>query len=310
MMNITEMQLARIAPHALSAGRITTWYPHVASALAEFHIDTIESIAATLATFLEETGEFRVIEEDLRYGPHLLMKQWGTRFPTFEIASAYAYRPEAIANRAYGNRMGNGPEESGDGWRNRGRGLIQITGAINHRRCLNGLGRSADDHDYLLTPEGASRSGCWFVRHGVIHSRTGAEIDLKEIADRGDFLTFSVYVNGANPPINWDTRQHYYYIAKGTLGDDPAPDLPIRIVPSTPRAMRVGYRGADVAELQKLLQAAGFALPRSIFNGSPDGIFGQEVLKAVTDFQAKYGLDIDGVAGPDTMARLRQTKVE
>jgi len=88
-----------------------------------------------------ETGDYTVFSENLNYSADGLMRTWPAHFPTADIANAYARQPEKIANRAYGGRMGNGDEASGDGWKYRGRGAIQTTGRLNYQDVANGMNR-------------------------------------------------------------------------------------------------------------------------------------------------------------------------
>ncbi len=89
-----------------------------------------------------ETGEYRVFSENLNYSPRLLDKVFGKYFPG-NLEESYAHQPEKIANRVYGNRMGNGNETSGDGWKYRGRGALQLTGKDNYKLFS----------DYLKNPQ-------------------------------------------------------------------------------------------------------------------------------------------------------------
>lgn len=109
----------------------------------------IRWIAYALATAYHETGARMVpIVENLNYSAQGLRGTFPKYFATDAIANQYARKPEAIANRAYGNRMGNGPESSGEGWKYRGRGLVQITGKTNY--TLYGI---ANDPDKALLPD-------------------------------------------------------------------------------------------------------------------------------------------------------------
>jgi putative chitinase len=91
-----------------------------------------EQTAHFFAQVSHETGEFRLFSENLNYSADGLMKTFSKYFPTKVLAMSYARQPEKIANRVYGNRMGNGPEASGDGWKYRGRGALQLTGKSNY----------------------------------------------------------------------------------------------------------------------------------------------------------------------------------
>ena len=103
------------------------WFDALNEILPDYEIDTVKRVAAFVAQCAHESAEFTALQENLNYRAESLSKIWPKKFPA-AIAAQYARRPEAIANRAYADRMGNGPEASGDGWRYRGRGLIQLTG--------------------------------------------------------------------------------------------------------------------------------------------------------------------------------------
>ena len=93
------------------------------------HFDLFENpkrMAAFLAQIAHESGGFNFVKEGLNYSAASLRKTWPKRFTTLEIANQYARKPVKIANKVYANRMGNGDEASGDGYRYRGRGLIQL----------------------------------------------------------------------------------------------------------------------------------------------------------------------------------------
>lgn len=141
--------------------------PAFASALAEHlprhGVDTPQHVAAFLAQVGHETGGLVRWTENLNYSADGLRKTWPQRFRDAATANAYARQPERIANRVYADRMGNGPDSSGDGWRFRGRGLIQVTGRDNYTRLADYTGRDpASLPAWLETPEGATVSACWF----------------------------------------------------------------------------------------------------------------------------------------------------
>ena len=150
---------------------------------AEFDISTPERQAAFLAQVVHESGSFRQVRENLNYSAEGLLRVFPKYFNQQE-AIEYARNPERIANRVYANRMGNGPESSGDGWRYRGRGLIQITGRSNYVDCLAFF--PYQTVDWLETPAGAARSAGWFwMKRG-----------LNTFADARDIATISRRVNG------------------------------------------------------------------------------------------------------------------
>lgn len=107
---------------------------------------------------LHETQLLERLEENLNYSAQRLTQVWPARFPTFGAAALYQYKPEALANKVYGGRMGN--TAPGDGWRYRGRGIPQITGRDNYVTLakLTGL-PLVDQPELLLNPDGAMRCG-------------------------------------------------------------------------------------------------------------------------------------------------------
>lgn len=167
---------------------------------------TNERVAAFLAQLAHESGGFNFIKENLNYGAKGLMTTFKKYFPTEELAKQYERKPEMIANRVYANRMGNGPETSGDGWKFRGRGLIQLTGKDNYTRFASGLEISIDECvDYLETPAGACSSAGWFWDNN----------SLNAYCDRGDFLGLTKRINGGTNGLA--DRQHHYDVALQTL---------------------------------------------------------------------------------------------
>ncbi len=117
---------------------------------------------------------------------------------TMEIAEAYARQPEKIANRVYADRMGNGSEASGDGWKYRGRGLIQLTGKENYQKLAQDHGVDCvNNPDVLLDPELALTSACWFWK----------KYNINRYADNDDIHMVTKRINGGNNGILH--RQHY-----------------------------------------------------------------------------------------------------
>lgn len=171
----------------------------LAAVCEEFEINTPQRIAAFLAQVGHESGNLKFVKENLNYSAQGLRKVFPKYFPNDDVAMQYQRNPEAIANRVYANRMGNGPEDSGDGWRYRGRGLIQLTGHDNYMRCMNDLG--VDDPGYFETPEGAARSAGWFW----------ASRNLNAVADTGDIKKMTKLINGGFIGLE-DRIKHYEHI--------------------------------------------------------------------------------------------------
>jgi putative chitinase len=183
------------------------WYEALCQILPDYDIDTVPRVAAFLAQTAHESGNYRFIKENLNYKAASLTKVWPKYFPTMEIANQYANKPEKIANRAYGGRMGNGPEESGDGWKYCGRGLIQLTGKDNYTRYAQSLEISLDEaQEHLTTFEGCVQSAAWFWEAN----------NLNQWADKGDILTLTKRINGGT--LGLEDRIKHYNHALHVLG--------------------------------------------------------------------------------------------
>ena len=124
-MELTQEQLQQIIP---KNQYVSYWYTALQQLLPQYEINTPDRIAAFLAQCAHESGGFVFIKENLNYRWQSLRKVFPKYFPTDALAQQYEKQPQKIANRVYASRMGNDPEESGDGWRFCGRGLIQVTG--------------------------------------------------------------------------------------------------------------------------------------------------------------------------------------
>lgn len=149
--------------------------------------DSKVRLAHFFAQILHESGCMRFDTENLNYSSDALRRVFGKYFKTKEDADAYARKPEKIANRVYANRNGNGGEETGDGWKYRGRGLIQLTGKDNYRAFANWIGdtRILDEPD-LVSSEYAVHSAVFYW------DRNG----LNQLADGDDVVALTRRING------------------------------------------------------------------------------------------------------------------
>lgn len=147
-MEITQAQLMRAVP-SLDKSRVDEFVASFNMWAIHFGIDTSKRVAMYLAEVFHESGNLRYTEENMNYSADGLLKTWKRRF-TKEKAQMYARNPEKIANYVYANRMGNGNEASGDGWRFRGRAFIGITGRDNYQKyadsewCVGDLMKNPD----------------------------------------------------------------------------------------------------------------------------------------------------------------------
>ncbi|MCU9956464.1 MULTISPECIES: glycoside hydrolase family 19 protein [Burkholderia] len=165
-MNLTAPIVAAScgAPPALAA----QWLAPLQDACAARQINTPLRAAAFLATVGVESARLTAVVENLSYSAEGLLATFPTYFDEGE-AQQYARRPPAIANRVYAGRYGNGDEASGDGWRYRGRGLMQITFHDNYQLCAVALGLPlVQQPDLLAVPANAAASAAWrWAAHGL-----------------------------------------------------------------------------------------------------------------------------------------------
>jgi putative chitinase len=201
---LSQEQLAQLIP---GNPYVDHWYEALALCLPDYDINTPQRVAAFIAQCAHESGGFKFLKENLNYKAASLTKVWPKYFPTMEIAQQYANKQEMIANRAYGGRMGNGPEASGDGWKFCGRGLIQLTGRSNYQAFADSIETDVEEIPaYLGTFEGAVQSACWFWESNK----------LNQWADKNDILTLTKRINGGT--LGLEDRIKHYNHALHVLG--------------------------------------------------------------------------------------------
>lgn len=180
---VTRDILSVLAP---TNKNIDIWVEAMNTILPKYDIVTPKRLAAFLAQTAHESAGFTAVRENLNYSAQALMKTWPSRFNATSAAT-YARQPEKIANKVYANRMGNGDEASGDGWRYRGRGLIQTTGKANYTKLAQYIKKTLQETiEYCETVKGAVESACFYW----------ASNNLNAIADTGDMTALTRRING------------------------------------------------------------------------------------------------------------------
>ena len=206
-MELSLQQLKELLPKNPYVGH---WHQALSQLLPDYEINTAQRIAAFVAQCSHESGGFTALKENLNYKAVTLRKIFPKYFPSDDLANVYANMPnkqEAIANRVYASRMGNGDEHSGDGYRYCGRGLIQLTGKTNYQSFADSLEMNVEDvPEYLATFEGAAQSACWFWESN----------NLNQWADKGDIVTLTKRINGGT--IGLEDRIKHYEHALHVLG--------------------------------------------------------------------------------------------
>ncbi len=205
---ITRAQLLAIMPNAAPAA--PQYLRPLGEAMGRYAIDRPARQAAFLAQLAHESGQLRRVQENLNYAWDGLRKVFPRHFRSDAEAQAYDRQPERIANRVYANRMLNGDEASGDGWRFRGRGPIQVTGRENYRKAGQALGIGLEsDPDRMLDPATGCLAAAWFW-----HSR-----GLNTLADadsENGFREITRRINGGF--LGLEERIHYWERARQVLG--------------------------------------------------------------------------------------------
>ncbi len=184
MSELTKEKL--VAALQCSDALANKWLAPIVEAMGAYAVTTPQRQAAFLAQIGHESGSLTIVEENLRYSAHGLLATFPKHF-TAELAELYAKMPEKIGSRVYAGRMGNGDEASGDGYRYRGRGLIQLTGKSNYQACGGALGLSLVDCPELLTEPGtAAKAAGWFWD----------DRSINDMADTGSFEKMTRAING------------------------------------------------------------------------------------------------------------------
>ena len=254
------------------------WYSAMLEILPMWDINTIERVAGFVAQCGHESRNFSVLTENLNYSAAALNKIFPKYFRRAgRDAQAYHRQPEKIANVIYANRMDNGDTDSGDGWRFRGGGILQLTGRYNYTEFAEDVGMSAEEAvDYVRTKKGALDSACWFWD----------ENNLNKHCDNMDIVKMTKRINGGTIGLE-DRKKHWAHALDVLGGDYEEPEV------SYDQVVRKGSRGPLVAEVQEKL------------NIEPaDGIFGPGTERSVKAWQSSNGLTADGIVGPKTLGKL------
>lgn len=203
--SITAEQLRQIVP-TLSDSKCREYLPYLLKIMSEFEINTPLRVATFIAQTAHESGGYITLIENLNYSAQRLLQVFPRKF-TQATAINYDRQPQKIANYLYANKIGNGDETSGDGWRYKGRGVVQVTGRGNYKACGVELGLDLIAFPELLEQSlNAFRSAGWYWKSRNCNS----------FADRGDFIGLTKAINGGLNGL--DDRKAYYARAKSVFG--------------------------------------------------------------------------------------------
>ncbi len=208
-MSITldKVMLQTIIPHAKEEN-IDFYLAALNEQLEKFDINSPLRVCHFLAQIAHESGSFNFRTENLNYSAKALRAVFGKYFATDDDAESCARQPEKIANIVYASRMGNGDADSGEGWKYRGRGLIQLTGKDNYEQCGAAIGLPlADEPDQVAeSADTAVAAACWFWKLRR----------LNEAADEDDVELITRRINGGTHGL--EDRKEFLERAKKALG--------------------------------------------------------------------------------------------
>ncbi len=181
-MKLTPDRLRQALPLAPIA-----WLVSLCHLNPRWEINSPARVAAFIGQLAHESGQFHRLTESLSYTAKRLLEVWPRRFPTLDSAQPYAHNPVKLANLVYADRLGNGNEASGDGYRFRGRGPIQLTGKANYGAASKAIGVDLiADPGAVLTPRVGLDAAGWFWKSKK----------LNELADVRDYEGMTKRING------------------------------------------------------------------------------------------------------------------
>lgn len=258
---LSEDQIKEIYPRA-QAGRIARFAQQNADLFQRFGLDASATrLGFFLAQVGHESGGLTITVENMNYSAERLTKVWPTRFPTLASTQPFARNPEQLGNSVYANRMGNGPPDSGDGFRYRGHGYIQITGRDGYEEvgAIAGLDLVGDP-DLAADP-----------RHGLLVACSFWQWKkLNPICDTGDFVMVTRRINGGT--IGMVDRRAWLDKVRRIL-HAPIPEAAEEISAET------------IVAVQRALQSRRFTEV-----GAADGIMGPRTAAAIMRFRQQNGL--------------------
>jgi putative chitinase len=210
-MPITSEQLKKVVPKCRD---IPGWTAALNTAMDRFEINTPQRIAAFVAQLAHESGEFERLKESLSYSSaERLTKVWPNRFPTVAQAEPFVRNEQKLGNKVYANRLGNGDEASGDGFRYRGRGLIQLTGRANYRDTGKAIGVDLEARpDLLLEPATSALAAAQFWSSRGLNALADSNAGDN---DDEDFVTITKRINGGT--VGLAERKKYWASARAAL---------------------------------------------------------------------------------------------
>jgi putative chitinase len=280
-----ELKKEHVAEMLKGNKNVDAWHAAMVKIFPKYGIDTPNRIAGFCAQCGHESLNFTVLEENLNYKAETLEKLFSKYFSKAgRNAADYAKQPEKIANVIYASRMGNGDTASGEGYKFRGRGIIQLTGKDNYSNFGKSINKSLDEViEYVKTLDGALESACWYW----------GTRQLNLTCDANDIVKMTKLVNGGTIGLE-DRKKHYEHnlAVLGGAVHSASASVNEQSTSAITQTVKRGSQGPTVAKLQAALGLTA------------DGVFGIGTEVSLKAWQAKNGLTADGIAGPKTLAKI------
>jgi len=277
--DFTKDQVAEI----LHRDDVDDWYNAMIEMFPKYEITNKNRVAGFLAQTAHESANYKTLSENLNYSSKALDAIFGKYFKRAgRDAGEYHRQPEKIANVIYANRMDNGDTASGDGWRFRGGGILQLTGKYNYKKFGGSVRMTPESAvEYVRTPKGAIESACWFWETN----------DINHHCDTDDIVMMTKRINGGTIGLA-DRKKHYIHALEVLGGNYNYTRDPDAEDDEKYSLIRKGSKGDTVKKLQECLGL------------DADGDFGSGTEAALKSWQRENGCVADGVAGPQTLGKL------
>jgi putative chitinase len=217
--NTLKAVIKKAAP-TVKQENLDKYVPFLFDLMPKYGIDTTLRQRHFIAQLLHESACFSAVRENLNYSADGLLKTFAKYFDA-QTAQEYARKPEKIANRVYANRLGNGNEASGDGWKYRGGGAIQTTGKTNYQTTGTAIGVDlVANPDLIADPQYYIGSACYFWQKNAINTP----------ADKDDITAVTKKINGGTNGLE-DRKKYYAALSELTEAAKPEPEPIIEPTP-------------------------------------------------------------------------------
>jgi len=284
------------------------WARLLTESLSANDITDHDEVLAFIAQCAHESNQFRALEENLNYSKTALKRVFKKYFSADEYEE-FARNPERIANRVYANRLGNGPESSGDGWKFRGHGVIQLTGRSNITKFGKSVGKSPDETlAFLETKEGALAGAVWFWKENKLSRYVDNFESLTRKINGGlngydDRLSYLKKAQDAFPSTFWmeieEPEDPKDVMVSRIIKDEETKTYRVTIFDAKPK-IRLFHKGENVSIFKRILRFLGFDID------TDNDLYDKKTFNAVRDIQKKDNKLMTGIMDENTWSTVKR----